>query len=306
MTIHYSLNKGRNITMIRSMTGYGCAEKVEQDNICIVEARSVNHRYLDMSSRFSKKLSQFEYNVKRKIKENFSRGYFDISIKFDRIGTNSLDIKIDTNLAKKYIEAIKDLKSEINIGGEIDINNIMRLKDIIIFEEPKEDIELYSNILDSALDSALESLTVMREEEGKILLDDILLRLGTIKESIAKIKDREPVIIKEYVDRLKERIDSLLEGIESDPVSISQEVAILAERCDVTEEIVRLDSHVEQFIRLTESDGAIGRKLDFILQEMNREINTIGSKTNDYPTSQAVIEVKSELEKIREQAQNVE
>ncbi len=292
--------------MIRSMTGYGQSEKVEHDNRCIVEVRSVNHRYLDISSRFSRRLSQFEYQVKRKIKENFSRGYFDISIKFDRIGSDGLNVKIDMNLAKRYIEAVEDLKSELNIGGETDINSIMRLKDVIIFEEPEEDIELYSNILDKALNSAIESLKAMREEEGKVLLDDMLLRLGSIKESIVKVKDREPVILKEYVKKLKARIDSLLDGIESDPVSISQEVAILAERCDVTEEMVRIESHIEQFVRLTETDGAIGRKLDFILQEMNREINTIGNKTNDYPSSQAVIEVKSELEKIREQVQNVE
>ncbi|MFV1950975.1 MAG: YicC/YloC family endoribonuclease [Nitrospinota bacterium] len=292
--------------MIRSMTGYGQSEKVEHDNRCIVEVRSVNHRYLDISSRFSRRLSQFEYQVKRKIKENFSRGYFDISIKFDRIGSDGLNVKIDMNLAKRYIEAVEDLKSELNIAGETDINSIMRLKDVIIFEEPEEDIELYSNILDKALNSAIESLKAMREEEGKVLLDDMLLRLGSIKESIVKVKDREPVILKEYVKKLKARIDSLLDGIESDPVSISQEVAILAERCDVTEEMVRIESHIEQFVRLTETDGAIGRKLDFILQEMNREINTIGNKTNDYPSSQAVIEVKSELEKIREQVQNVE
>lgn len=292
--------------MIRSMTGYGQSEKVEDDNRCIVEIRSVNHRYLDISSRFSRRLSQFEYQVKRKIKENFSRGYFDISIKFDRIGIDGLNVKIDMNFAKRYIEAVEDLQSELNIGGEIDINSIMRLKDVIIFEEPEEDLESYSNILDKALDSAIESLKAMREEEGKVLLDDMLLRLGSIKESIAKVKDREPVILKEYVKKLKARIDSLLDGIESNPISISQEVAILAERCDVTEEMVRIESHIEQFVRLTETDGAIGRKLDFILQEMNREVNTIGNKTSDYPSSQAVIEVKSELEKIREQVQNVE
>ncbi|MBI5182798.1 MAG: YicC family protein [Nitrospinae bacterium] len=293
--------------MIRSMTGYGYSEQVEDDNRCIIEVRSVNNRYLDISFRFIKKGGQLDQKVRRRIKERFSRGSFDISITFDRIEEgNGLDVRINRNLAKRYIEAAQELKSELKIGGEIDINSILRLKDVIIYEESQEDIGLYSNILDRTLDKALESLKLMREEEGRVLLDDMLLRLRSIKESIVKIKDRQPVILKEYTKRLKERVESLLGGTEADMISISQEIAILAERCDVTEEIVRLESHIEQFILLTKGDGPVGRKLEFILQEMNREANTIGAKTNDYPTSQAVIEIKSELEKIREQAQNVE
>lgn len=292
------------------MTGYGRCETKDGKGECLVEVKSVNHRFLEVKTKIPQKLAEIEDIVKRKLKDNFSRGYFEIYVTFEGINGAVKGFKPDIDLAKQYITAAAELKKETNIEGKVELNNILQLNGILKYEESddttdKKD-ELYRKVLESALNGALISLKNMREKEGEILEKDINDRLKIIGESITTLKEAQPSLIEEFRSRFKERLDKMLDGIEISDERIYQEVAIMAERSDITEELIRLKSHLKQFGQLLREGGPVGRKLEFVLQEMNREANTIGSKAIDYCISKEVIAIKGELEKIREQVQNIE
>ncbi len=293
--------------MLKSMTGFGRFEKQNGDLACKAEIRSVNNRFIDINTRLPKTLSSLELGLKNLVKARCTRGSFDVSVTLEQPNGDAEDkiIKPNLTLAAQYCKAFQGIRDHLGLEGELDINAILTLKDVIKVEPPALDPTKEALILET-VETALSALVQMRREEGELLQADILNRLSAIAERAEFIKSRQPQILQDYKKRFREKIQALADGVEVDDLRLAQETAIMADRCDVTEEIVRLESHLNQFRNLVDTEEPIGRKLEFLSQEINRETNTIGSKTIDSQVSQAVIEVKSELEKIREQLQNIE
>lgn len=293
--------------MIKSMTGFGRGEgKCDMYNFK-VEIKAVNHRYNDISVKMPRHISYLEDKIKKMVKENISRGKVDLYINLEYIDELSTEIKVDIALAKSYKLAFEELSDELGLKDDIKLNNILNMSDIIKTERKEVDEDIVWDALKTALDMALEDITSMKDAEGHALKLDMIMRLETIEKMISHIENRSPVVVEEYREKLKERIEALLDqDANVDEDRISYEVVFFADKSNIDEEIVRLKSHISQFLSILEEEDSVGRKLDFLIQEMNREINTIGSKANDMVISKNVVEVKSEIEKIREQVQNVE
>jgi len=272
-----------------------------------VEIRSLNHRYLEISLRLPGSLSSLETEIKRRIGERFSRGRIEVSIRVDTNG-NMEEGRLELNLPllKNYHDLLRRLKAEFQLSGDITLDHFTGFKDIFVPMEVETDMELIAEQIGTVLDEAVRLLTEMRQKEGELLLVDIEEHIRRVEECLSIIADRAPRCVQEYQRRLIERIRELTGGVDVDEIRLNQEVAIMADKSDVTEEIVRLTSHISQFREMLKSGDAIGRKIDFLIQEMNREVNTIGSKTGDLDISRNVIEIKSELGKLREQVQNIE
>jgi uncharacterized protein (TIGR00255 family) len=292
--------------MIKSMTGYGRVERVEQNRNIVVEAKSVNHRFLEIALRTPSALFPMEMEFKKKIGERFKRGRIDVSIRLEGEGADTNKVNLNLEIARNYFDVLSRLKDEFHIQEPISLKNLTSFRDIFT---PPSETELSDDFLaqvDETLQEALAMLMNMRQEEGIALYSDMQMRLGMIQTIMETIKLRIPQVVLEYSKRLAERIKELTAGYPLDEARLVQEVALMAERCDITEEIVRMHSHICQFRELLQSEEAEGKKIDFLLQEMNREINTIGSKSNDVDIARQVIDAKSELSKLREQAQNIE
>ncbi|MGP8152734.1 MAG: YicC/YloC family endoribonuclease [Smithella sp.] len=292
--------------MIKSMTGYGRAETVYQNKSIIVEAKSVNHRFLEIFMRMPSALSPLEMEYKKKITERFKRGRIEVFIKFDGEGSDVSKVNLNLEMARDYFDVLSRLKQEFNLQAPISLKTLTSFRDIFT---PPSETQLSSDFLNQVEKTFLQSLAIlinMRQEEGLAMFQDMQMRLKAITEILENIKSRAPQVVSEYQKRLSERIKELTAGYVLDDTRLAQEVAIMAERTDITEEIVRMHSHVGQFEMFLHSDDTEGKKIDFLLQEMNREINTIGSKVSDVEITRQVIEVKSELSKLREQAQNIE
>lgn len=292
--------------MIKSMTGYGRGEYVSETGSCAVEISATNHRYLDISVHMPRQFGLHENSLKTLIKERFSRGRFSVSVILNLADTSFEKLNIDYQLVKEYVEALSEMKKRFNLLGDLDIQTVSRLRDIWSIEDREQDDGMIWNLIESALNGAMESLEEMRKREGEALYGDISGRIGLIAGYLEQLKNELPGIMERHYARVKEKINDLLGELGLDEARFSQEAAILAERSDVTEEITRIDSHLKQFLDLIKTEGPVGRKLDFLLQEINREINTTGAKVGDLKVSNFVIEIKSELEKIREQVQNIE
>ena len=289
------------------MTGFSRYENQNEDLTCKVEIRSVNNRFIDVNTRLPKSLAPLELPLKKMVKSKCARGSFDISIAIEKNGDSEANLEVAPNLplATEYLNAFKNIQESLGLKGEIDINTILSQRDVVKpglkkVEDSSEEIVLQT------VDKTLTDLVKMREEEGKNLEKDILNQISSIKALGKLISTKQSITVQEFQDKLKEKIQSLTTGIEIDPARIAQESALLADRCDVTEELVRLESHLDQFNKLVSSHEPQGRKLEFLTQEINREVNTMGSKTIDLEVSKAVIEMKSCLEKIREQLANIE
>lgn len=292
--------------MIKSMTGYGRAEAVLQGRNIVVEAKSVNHRFLEISLRLPSALFPLEMEFKKKVGERFKRGRIEIFIRLEGEGADVSKVNLNLEIAHNYFDVLNRIKEEFGLQDTISLKTLTGFRDI--FTPPAEtqlSPEFLSQI-ESSMQEALAMLMKMRQEEGLAMYQDMEMRLNVIREILVTIKLRAPQVVLEYQKRLTERIKELTAGHALDDIRLAQEVALLAEKSDITEEIVRLQSHISQFVSLLQSDEAEGKKIDFLLQEMNREINTIGSKSNDFEITRQVIEVKSELSKLREQAQNIE
>jgi len=292
--------------MIKSMTGYGRVEGLCDGRNIIVEAKSVNHRFLEIALRMPASLYPLEMEYKKKIAERFKRGRIDVSIRLEGECSDTSKVNLNMDIARGYFDVLSRIKTEFNIQEPVSIKSLISFRDI--FTPPLE-TQLDADFLNSVekmLQEALSILVNMRQDEGIVLFSDMQMRLQAIGEIIVDIRLRAPQVVLEYQKRLSERIKELTAGLELDAGRLAQEVAVMADRCDITEEIVRMQSHIGQFEALLQSDEAEGRKIDFLLQEMNREINTIGSKGNDVEIARQVIDVKSELGKLREQAQNIE
>ena len=293
--------------MLKSMTGFSRYESQDGELTCKVEIRSVNNRFIDINTRLPKSLSSLELPLKKLVKSRCSRGSFDISISIEKNGASGAELEIIPNLplAAQYLKAFNTIRENLGFKGEIDINTILALRDLVK-AEPKKNDESNDEMMLSTVERALTELIKMRGEEGINLEDAISNQISGIEKIGQTISSKQNVTVQEFQKRLQEKIQLLANSTELDPARIAQETALLADRCDVTEEIVRLESHLKQFHKLVASSEPQGRKLEFLTQEINREVNTIGSKTINLEVSQAVIEMKSYLEKIREQLANIE
>jgi uncharacterized protein (TIGR00255 family) len=292
--------------MIKSMTGYGRAETVHENRNIFVEAKSVNHRFLEIFLRTPSTLFPLEAEYKKKISERFKRGRIEVSIRLEGEGADVSKVNLNLEIARDYFDVLNRLKTEFDLQSPISLKTLTGFRDIFT---PPAEVQLSPDFLDQVEKTFLESLAMlinMRQDEGLAMFQDMDMRLKSITEILETIKLRAPQVVIEYQKRLAERIKELTAGYALDDTRLAQEVAIMAERIDITEEIVRMNSHIGQFDELLLSEGSEGRKIDFLLQEMNREINTIGSKSSDVEITRQVIEVKSELGKLREQAQNIE
>jgi len=295
--------------MIKSMTGFGRVEAVSAGKRIQVEMKSLNHRYLEIFLRMPSAISFLETEIKKRIGERFSRGKIEVSIRIDnnegnQDGTQALMLNLP--LVRQYYSLLSQIKDELHLPDEVTLNMMSGFRDLYVPKEVEEDLDCLWKGLEGVLAEAMDKLTDMRTTEGDALGRDLACRMDKIKQLLRIIALRAPEVVVEYRQRLSDRVRELTQGIIIDEARIHQEVAILAEKSDITEEVVRLESHIGQFMELLEGEEAIGRKVDFLIQEMNREVNTIGSKSGDAETARQVIEIKSELAKVREQIQNVE
>ena len=289
------------------MTGFGRAECQEGDYTYQAEIRSVNNRFIEINTRLPKAYVDLEQPLKKLIKTHCSRGSISLTISLGNSneGSGEWDVKPNIPLATQYVDALKQIRGSLEIEGEIDLKSVVGLRDIIKIEPVTLDPAKKDLILNITTE-VLASLKKMRVEEGENLQKDLAQRIDAIENHAAEIESRHPEVIKEYQEKLNERIKTLNEGVGLDETRLAQEAALLADRSDVTEEMTRLKSHLNQFRNFFNANEPIGRKLEFITQEINREVNTTGSKSSDIIISNRVIEMKSELEKIREQVQNIE
>jgi len=293
--------------MIKSMTGYGRAETIQDGRKWVVEVKSVNHRFLEVFVRLPASLQPLEGEVKKKVGEKLSRGRIEVGVKADSDG-DQVGALIDLNMPmiRHYHSLLSRMKEALGLRDEITIGMLTGFKDAFIYPEVEVNLESAWATLEGVLDGALDELAAMREKEGEVIGRDFNQRMDTIERSLDVIASRVPQVVAECHKKLSDRVKELLGSVELDESRVSQEVAILADRMDITEEIVRFKSHMGQFAEMLKSGEAVGRKLDFLLQEMNREVNTIGSKSNDAEISRQVVEIKSELSRLREQVQNIE
>ena len=289
------------------MTGFSRHENQNEDLTCKVEIRSTNNRFIDINVRLPKSLATLELPLKKMVKSRCARGSFDINIAVGKNSASETDLEVAANLslATEYLNAFKKIQDDLGLKGEIDINTILAQRDVVKPELKKIE-DSCEEIVMQTVEKTLNDLIKMREEEGSNLEKDIINQISSVKALGKSISTRQSITVQQFQEKLKEKIKTLTAGIEIDPARIAQESALLADRCDVTEELVRLESHLEQFNKLIASHEPQGRKLEFLTQEINREVNTMGSKTIDLEVSKAVIEIKSCLEKIREQLANIE
>ena len=294
--------------MIRSMTGFGRGEFSDGKRNVIAEIKTVNHRYADITVKMPKRYSFAEEKIKGIIKKQVKRGKADVSIIVENLTEGDITVSLNTPVANQYIERLQELKDSYGLGGDIDISLVSSMPDVLKVIPDVADEEEVSSAICKAVELAASNLDDMRIREGEKLAADLMNRGETIKEIVRKIGVRAPEVAKEYKDKMYGRIQELLEDkVDVPEERILVEAAIFADKASITEELVRLDSHMDQLrMFLTEGGGAIGKKLDFLVQEMNRETNTIGSKANDLEITALMLEAKSEIEKIREQVQNIE
>lgn len=292
--------------MIKSMTGYGRGENESDNRKFSVEIKSVNHRYNDISIRLPRSMNYLEDKIRKILMKKIMRGKTDVYITFETFSDNDINIKINEPLAKAYCEKLDYLKLYYGLTGDNILDLVAKFPDVITVEKVQEDEDTVWNALLPALEGAIDSFVSMREAEGESLKEDVLKKTELIEEYVSKIKERAPFVAEDYRKRLTDRLNELLADTNIDEQRILTEVTVFADRACIDEEITRLGSHINQLRDIFSKDESIGRKLDFLIQEMNREANTIASKSNDIRITQITIELKSEIEKIREQIQNIE
>ncbi len=292
--------------MVKSMTGFGrCSLALENMDI-LVEIRSVNHRYLEMSVRLPHAYSYLEDRLKKQVQQRVSRGKIDISLNIQFHGAEGLDVEVNEELAESYITAMRNANQKFQLQDDITISTILRFTDVFTLRKVQMDEEAVWAAVLPAVDESVDKFISMRIVEGESLKSDLLNRLITIENMLSQVESAAPEIAKRYYNKLYSKISEILSDHDVDESRIVTEAAIFADKVAVDEETVRLRSHIEQFRTLLDNEEVVGRKLDFLVQEMNREVNTIGSKAQDVSITRLVVDMKSEIEKIREQIQNVE
>lgn len=290
--------------MIKSMTGFGRAKLEINEKEYNIEIKSVNHKYSDVTVKIPKNISYLEEKVKKVVSENIARGKIDVSINLANNGAEGKIIKLNREIAKNYIQELRELARENEIVDDISVMEVIKLPDVLNVQVEEDDDESWKE-LEQVLRDAINNFTQMREAEGEKIAKDLKLRIKDISKNIEKINEYSTGLIAEYVVKLENRVKELLK-IEIDKDRLMQEIVIYSDKCSIEEEITRLRSHIVQFERFLEEKIPIGKKMDFLIQEMNREINTIGSKAGCLNITNLVVEVKAQIENIREQIQNIE
>ena len=292
--------------MIRSMTGYGKKDDTSKQAGVTVEIRSVNHRFLEVAVRAPRSLAQLEDQIRKAVQQHCLRGRVDVSVSVHNSGNGLKAVTIDHALAKQYHIALKQLQKALGMRGTLDISLLAGFRDIVSLTDQPVDAGQLSKTVLRVLGGAVKDLDGMRRREGEALAKDLAIHLDAIRTAKTAVAKKAPVLAQEAFDRMKTRVQALLHGEVPDHARLLQELALYADRSDLSEELVRLESHMLQFDQTLGSKESVGKTLEFILQEMGREVNTIGSKANDADIAALVVRMKAELEKLREQVQNVE
>lgn len=294
------------LNMVKSMTGYGGSRQIIDNREISVEIRSVNHRYFELNCRTPREMAFLEEKIKSVVKERVFRGKIDIFVNVGVDENEEAVVTVNHSLAGGYIKALREVAVKYELSDDISVSSLARYNDIFKVTKPQADEEKLWNNVKIVLDDAIDKFVAMRQAEGEKLYEDITGRCETILNLVGDVEQRSPETVTEYRNKLLDRMNEVLSGATVDEQRILTEAAIFADKVAVAEETVRLRSHFDQFYKILKSEGSVGRKIDFILQEMNREANTIGSKVQDAQLAHIVVDIKAELEKIREQVQNIE
>ncbi len=291
---------------IKSMTGFGRGELEKSGRVWIAEVRCVNNRYLDLKMKLPRGYSPLEEKIRRMVAETHLRGRVDLLLSVSGDFSDLQEVKVNMALAQSYRDILRAMADELRLADEITPQLLAAYPDVVVREQKDEDLALVWQVVETVIATALAECDTMRSQEGKTLADDLISRLQFFEQTIAGIEKNIPELLEHRQRNLQERLDKLLANVQLDPTRLAQEIVIMADKTDVTEEIVRLRCHISQFkLFLTEETG-IGRKLDFLIQEFLREVNTLASKINDAAVAHLTVDLKSELEKMREQVQNIE
>ena len=291
--------------MIKSMTGFGRGKYENEGRTYTVEIKSVNHKYSDINVRLPRFLNSVEDKIRKRVAEVISRGKIDIFVSFENYSNKGTTIRINKELAKEYIKELKSLANEADLRFDLNVIDVSKFPEILKLEDEDND-ELIGQEVMVALDDALEKFVSMREIEGQKLVEDIERRIYLIQEKVNEITKFSSTLVEEYMARLQTRVNELLAPGVVDEARLMQEIVIFSDKSSIEEELTRLKSHISQFLELIKQSSPIGKKIDFLIQEINREVNTIGSKANSLDITNKVIEIKTEVENIREQIQNIE
>ena len=292
--------------MINSMTGFGRAEETDGGRDILVEVKSVNHRFFDFNARISRGDGFLEERLKTALKSRVSRGKIDVLVAVEPADGEDVTVQVNHSLVSGYLDALYEIQRRYNLPDDISVDTVARFPDVFTVRRAPEDEDALWEEVRRVLEKAMDPFLAMRAAEGAHMKEDVLGRANTILKLVSGIEERSPQTVEEYRNKLKERISGVLEGAAVDEGRILTEAPVFADKVSVDEETVRLRSHVSQFSDMLESGGPVGRRLDFLVQEMNREANTIGSKCADAGIAHMVVDLKAEIEKIREQIQNIE
>lgn len=290
---------------MHSMTGYGRCQVERDGRMMTVEVKTVNHRFLDVSFRLARHLMFLDDAVRKGVAARLARGHVDVFVNYENHRADAREVRVDVDLAKAYQQAFASLSQALSCGDGAALSDYVRLPDVLTVQEKEEDQQVVRELFDEALSGALDALIAMRAQEGESMKRDILDKITKIEQIRDEVAVRAPMVVEEYRIKLKERIAALTDG-EIDEARLLTEIAIFADRAAIDEELVRLVSHTAQIRKTLELAEPVGRKLDFLVQELNREVNTIGSKAMDAQIAQCVVQAKGEIEKLREQVQNIE
>jgi len=293
--------------LIKSMTAYGRGEYQKGDIVFVAEMRSLNNRYRDIILRIPKNYQILENELKSIISNRIRRGRVEVTVQLENNGeTGPYNFELNLPLVDSYFKVFNELVERFGLDQEIELGSVLQMKDAIFLKPEERDVAEMKIGFETALGQALDSLDEMRLKEGNAIRTDLVNRLGLLEKYLNTVDKRAPILVEEYREKLNDRINHMLKDVAVDESRLAQEVALFSERSDVTEEIVRIRSHLQQFREYLSFDDALGRRLDFLIQEINREVNTLSSKASDSSISKVSVEMKAELEKLREQIQNVE
>ncbi|MEO1815587.1 MAG: YicC/YloC family endoribonuclease [Acetobacterium sp.] len=292
---------------MKSMTGFGRKDYRDEEVDCSIEIKTINHRFRDFFVKIPKTLNPIEEKIRNTVSQSIARGRIEIFIKYSELGTKNRHIVFNRDLAKNYISVLNEIRRlDSMIGDDLSLSLISKFPDVIMIEEDIDDYESIWLKIQPVLVKTLEEVDASREREGSALKNDVVNRCRTVRDLVKKIKEKSPDMLERYRDELREKISSYVESVEIDEKRLLTEVALMTDKLNIDEELTRLQSHLDRLEGMVEETEPVGRKLDFLIQEVNREINTIGSKASDLAIANIVVDVKSEIEKIREQIQNIE
>jgi len=292
--------------MIRSMTGYGRNQDTVDGLSVVVELKSVNHRYFEYSSRLPRGYGFLDDKLKTYLQQRISRGKVDVFVQIHALEAVGSEVVVDHGLAEGYLTALRELSSRYELSGDVSASALSRYPDVLTVRQAELDEDAVWSAVSQVADGAIERFVAMRETEGARMREDVLSRVATIRSAVAVVEEKSPETVRAHMEKVENRIRELLDGVPVDEARLLNEAAVFADKVAVAEETVRLNSHLDQLEQLLNGNEAVGRKLDFLVQEINRETNTIGSKCSDLALTRIVVDIKAEIEKIREQIQNIE